>query len=83
MIDRFRLQITHFEYLTRVAIGILPASFSRQCFEDFLDFKLRLIERIGDLIGQSESAQSLSLDTITVDGQGRIQVDDIRISFDS
>ena len=83
VIDRFRLQITHFEYLTRVASGILPASFSRQCFEDFLDFKLRLIERIGDLIGQSESAQSLSLDTITVDGQGRIQVDDIRISFDS
>ena len=83
VIDWFRLQITHFEYLTRVASGILPASFSRQCFEDFLDFKLRLIERIGDLIGQSESAQSLSLDTITVDGQGRIQVDDIRISFDS
>ena len=82
VIDRFSLQITHFEYLLRVASGILPASFSRQCFEDFLDFKLRLIERIGDLIGQSESGQNLSLDTITVDGQGRIQVDDIRISLD-
>lgn len=40
------LRLTHFEYLMRVADGSLPASFSRQCFEDFHDFKLTLIERL-------------------------------------
>ena len=40
------LQLTHFEYLVRVARGSLPTSFSRQCYEDFLDFKLRLISKL-------------------------------------
>jgi hypothetical protein len=78
-IDGLDLQLTHFEYLMRVATGSLPASFSRQCYEDFLDFKLRLIERLDLLIGNEANDREVSLHVITVDENGRPQVDNIRI----
>jgi hypothetical protein len=78
-IDSLDLQLTHFEYLMRVATGSLPASFSRQCYEDFLDFKLRLIERLDLLIGNEADDLEVFLHAITVDENGRPQVDDIRI----
>ncbi len=79
IIDHLDLQLTHFEYLMRVSRGSLPASFSRQCYEDFLDFKLRLIERLHELIGEDGNEREVSLHAIRVDEDGRPQVDDIRI----
>jgi hypothetical protein len=79
VIDQVDLQLTHFEYLMRVAGGSLPASFSRQCYEDFLDFKLRLIDRLDALIGSEVDEREVILRAITVDANGRPQVDDIRI----
>lgn len=37
-----------FEYLLRVAQGSLPASFSRQCFEELRHFRMRLVGRLGE-----------------------------------
>ncbi|WP_319529537.1 hypothetical protein [uncultured Cohaesibacter sp.] len=79
VIDGLELQLTHFEYLMRVARGSLPASFSRQCYEDFLDFKLRLIERLDQVIGSHPIAGEVNLQAITVDARGRPQPDNIRI----
>jgi hypothetical protein len=79
VIDQVDLQLTHFEYLMRVAGGSLPASFSRQCYEDFLDFKLRLIDRLDALIGCEVDEREVALRAITVDANGRPLVDDIRI----
>lgn len=45
---RVPLRLTHFEYLVRIAAGSLPANFSRQCHEDFLDTKTRLIEALAE-----------------------------------
>lgn len=78
-VESLDLQLTHFEYLMRVANGSLPASFSRQCYEDFLDFKLRLIEKLDLLIGSEADDREVALHAITVDENGRPQVDDIRI----
>ena len=78
-IDHLDMQLTHFEYLLRVANGSLPASFSRQCYEDFLDFKLRLIERLDLLVGEEADEREVSLKAVTVDEHGRPQVDAIRI----
>jgi|TARA_B100000965_G_scaffold406795_1_gene448730 hypothetical protein len=78
-LDSLDLQLTHFEYLVRVANGSLPASFSRQCHEDFLDFKLRLIKRLDDVFGRDASADEVNLEAITVDERGRAQSEDIRI----
>lgn len=78
-IDYLDLQLTHFEYLVRVSNGSLPASFSRQCYEDFLDFKLRLIERLDPLVGEESDEREVSLKALRVDEHGRPQVDAIRI----
>lgn len=79
VVEELELQLTHFEYLVRVARGSLPASFSRQCYEDFLDFKLRVVERIERLIGAEKNSGEVSLQAITVDERGRPQPDSIRI----
>ncbi|MXY70171.1 MAG: hypothetical protein F4Y47_16700 [Acidobacteriia bacterium] len=74
------LQLTHFEYLVRVAGGSLPASFSRQCYEDFLDFKLRMIKRLNAAVMAEQAAGSVAvLHALTVDGKGRLQSEPIRI----
>lgn len=83
IVDSLTLQLTHFEYLLRVACGSLPASFSRQCNEDFLDFKLRLIKRLDDLIGEEPSSDEVSLQALTVDEHGRVHPDNIRIRVGS
>ena len=73
------LQLTHFEYLVRVAGGSLPASFSRQCHEDFLDFKLRMIKRLDEVMGDPAPAREAVLHALTVDDKGRLQSERIRI----
>ncbi len=79
VVDSLNLQLTHFEYLMRVAKGSLPASFSRQCNEDFLDFKLRLISRLDKLLGESTPSDDVNLRVFTVDEKGRVHPDNIRI----
>lgn len=76
VIAEIELQISHFEYLMRVAKGSLPASFSRQCYEDFLDFKLRSIA------GMTEDApqpSNIIFTAIKVDKDGRLLPDIHRI----
>lgn len=38
-----RLTLTRFEFLSRVAEGVLPGSFSKECHEDILAFKSRIL----------------------------------------
>lgn len=38
-----RLTLTRFEFLCRVADGVLPGSFSKECLEDVLAFKSRIL----------------------------------------
>lgn len=40
------LNLTRYEYLCRVAEGALPNSFSRECYEDILAFKTRLLRQL-------------------------------------
>ena len=43
---RLRLTLTRYEFLVRVADGHLPASFSRECYEDITAFKTRLLSKL-------------------------------------
>jgi len=40
------LQLVRYEFLSRVAEGALPGSFSRECYEDILGFKSKLLKQI-------------------------------------
>lgn len=42
---RFDLTPTRFEFICRVAEGALPSSFSNECYEDLLAFKVRLLRK--------------------------------------
>lgn len=79
ILGRLVLQLTHFEYLVRVAGGSLPASFSRQCHEDFLDFKLRMIKRLDQAVAEQALSSEAVLHALTVDSRGRLQSEPIRI----
>ncbi len=79
VIDSIELQISHFEYLIRVAEGSLPTSFSRQCYEDFLDFKLRIIGSLDQMVQDEIRSSEVSFQAINVDEHGRPQLDNIRI----
>ena len=43
---RFQLTLTRYEYLSRVAEGAMPNSFSKECFEDVMAFKGRLMREL-------------------------------------
>lgn len=42
----FQLTLTRYEYLSRVAEGAMPNSFSKECFEDVTAFKSRLMREL-------------------------------------
>lgn len=55
------LNLTRYEFLSRVAEGALPGSFSRECYEDMLAFKSRLLT----CLNERRSAEGTA-DTSTV-----------------
>jgi hypothetical protein len=61
-----QMNLTRFEYLSRIAEGSLPNSFSRECYEDLLAFKTRVltqlrIRRHADNEMEDESILSIKL----------------------
>jgi len=58
----FHLSLIRFEYLSRIALeGALPASFSRECYEDLLAFKSQLIAAYLKRQEKETSRQSASI----------------------
>jgi hypothetical protein len=43
VVKSFKLNLTRYEFLSRVAEGALPNSFSKECYEDLLAFKSQLL----------------------------------------
>jgi hypothetical protein len=43
---RINLTLTRYEYLSRVAEGALPSSFSQECYEDILAFKTQVLKQL-------------------------------------
>lgn len=60
-----------FEYLMRVASGSLPASFSRQCFEELRHFRQRLISRLRSekILRHESDLEYLEMVSLTPDGK--------------
>lgn len=76
----FDLTPIRFEFLSRVAEGALPASFSSECHEDFLAFKAKLLRK-AELVRKTEIAEdddevgaeasTLTLNFIDIEPGGR------------
>lgn len=72
------LNLTRYEFLSRVAEGALPGSFSRECYEDMLAFKSRLLtclaERRRNEVGTESNTFAFHL--LTLDPAGN-PLDDV------
>jgi hypothetical protein len=74
IVERLPLTLTRYEFLSRVATeGALPASFSKECYEDILAFKSRLLSlaearRLLDRTPEIENLISLRLLALTEQG---------------
>jgi Cdc6-like AAA superfamily ATPase len=68
------LTLTRYEYLSRVAEGTLPSSFSQECYEDVLAFKsqvLKWLARRKKLEGEDEdSEEAMSIRLLEVNNDG-------------
>jgi hypothetical protein len=69
------MSLTRFEFLSRIAEnGALPASFSKECYEDMLSFKGRLLAAYRSLAGadysvlESDGQVLLRFFTLSEDG---------------
>jgi hypothetical protein len=72
------LNLTRYEFLSRVAEGALPGSFSRECYEDMLAFKSRLLSCLNERRrseGERE-ANTVALHLLTLDPAGN-PLDDV------
>jgi hypothetical protein len=67
---KFQLTLTRYEYLSRVAEGAMPNSFSKECFEDVMAFKSRLMRELEMRdVGQSDKGEVV-FRVVEVDGNG-------------
>ena len=69
----FNLTLIRYEFLSRIAVeGALPASFSKECYEDLLAFKSRLIAAYFKRQAQEEapSSSTISLTLLSLTEQG-------------
>lgn len=72
---RLPLHLIRYEFLSRVAEGALPSSFSKECYEDLLAFKCRLLRDyrhvVEDRYGEQSSGPSeLNLKLLQLDTRG-------------
>jgi hypothetical protein len=74
------LHLTRYEFLSRVAEGALPSSFSKECYEDMLAFKSRLLATLAESRAASGlEDNALTFQVIDVDEGGKAAVTDLEV----
>ena len=72
------LHLVRFEFLCRVAEGALSSNFSRECYEDILSFKSRLLRRL-KAIDEAEG-RPFELQFLRLDPAGKLQTRSVEIA---
>jgi hypothetical protein len=76
----FPLYLTRYEFLSRVAEGALPSSFSKECYEDVLAFKSQLLSALVDRRAkdrEEHNEEALAFQLLDVEENGKITVQDL------
>ncbi len=74
------LHLVRYEFLSRVAEGALPSSFSRECYEDLLAFKSRLLrdfQMVQQSFGEVPDASDMNLKLLQLDSRGFVHTHSI------
>lgn len=80
---KLNLQLVRYEFISRVAEGALPGSFSRECYEDILAFKSRLLSKLGErrkVFGEDEE-EGLSLTLLKIGSEGIVNSKRVEVWF--
>lgn len=71
------LNLTRYEFLSRVAEGALPSSFSKECYEDILAFKCKVLRALSERRQtHDDDTSAMTFRLLSVDEQGN-PVDEI------
>ncbi|MEB3103320.1 hypothetical protein [Ferviditalea candida] len=62
---KLHLQLIRYEFLSRVAEGALPGSFSRECYEDILAFKSRLLKQLDERRKQEQEQDDFEINDMS------------------
>lgn len=73
------LNVIRYEFLSRVAEGSLPSSFSKECYEDILSFKARLMATLNKITEKQPSSDELQLRLLGLDQRGQLVDESIAI----
>lgn len=83
---KLKLNLVRYEFISRVAEGELPGSFSRECYEDLLAFKSRLINQLENrkhLEGSyDEDPDHLILELLRIDKEGKLYNRALEVEFE-
>lgn len=76
------LNLTRYEFLSRVAEGALPGSFSKECYEDMLAFKSRLLSCLSERRRSEGATESntVAFHLLTLDPAGNPLDDVVEVS---
>jgi hypothetical protein len=74
------LNLVRYEFLMRVAGGALPSSFSRECHEDILAFKSKILAALNQLRGPAP-AHDLSFRLLTLNDAGEPADEVIEVAY--
>jgi hypothetical protein len=81
MHEELPLHLTRYEFLVRVADGALPNSFSKECYEDMLAFKSRLLRSLMERRQRNGEhyASELYFQMLDVDETGRARATPLEV----
>lgn len=74
------LNLTRYEFLMRVSDGALPGNFSRECYEDILAFKSKLLSASAIDRHHEEDDQGLTFRLLSLDSSGNATVEEVEIA---
>lgn len=77
-----QLNLIRYEFLSRVAEGALPGSFSKECYEDMLAFKSQLLARLAErqkLYDSGYESNALTFRMLNLDDSGNPREDLVEV----
>ncbi|WP_426052876.1 hypothetical protein [Bacillus sp. DC4300-2b2] len=77
---RLHLQLVRYEFISRVAEGALPGSFSRECYEDILAYKSKLLKRLEERRKTEDEVENISaLNLLKVNEKGLVEYKSLEV----
>lgn len=75
------LTVLRFEFLTRVAEGALPSSFSLECYEDVLAYKAQVLASLAERrrVDEDYDSENITLKFIELMDDGRIRPHEVEV----